>query len=112
MKKSKQMLSKAEVAKILGDVLDSIPKENSDTIEALKIAKCEMWNRRGKFSKEHSGKVWTEYEVKNLLKMFREKRSISEICNFLGRTEKSISSRLVRLGKIKERKDMYKYLEK
>lgn len=42
MKKSKQMLSKAEVAKILGDVLDSIPKENSDTIEALEIAKCEM----------------------------------------------------------------------
>ena len=41
MKKSKQMLSKAEVADILGEVLDAIPDDNNDTREALEIAKKE-----------------------------------------------------------------------
>ena len=111
MKKSKQMLTKAEVAKILGDVLDSIPDDNNDTREALKIAKCEMQQHKGKFSVKHKYDIWSKYEDENLLRMFSKKCSISEICDFLGRTEKGISSRLVRLGKIKERKDIYKYLE-
>ena len=111
MKKSKQMLSKAEVADILGEVLDRIPQENTDTIEALKIAKCEMQQHKGKFSVKHKYDIWSKYEDENLLRMFSKKCSISEICDFLGRTEKGISSRLVRLGKIKERKDIYKYLE-
>ena len=112
MKRSKQMLTKAEVADILENVLDSIPEENNNTRQALSIAKSEMRQHKGKFSANHRYQEWSEYEDEKLLKMFREKCSISEICEFLGRTEKGISSRLVRLGKIKERKDIYKYLEK
>ncbi len=110
MKKSKQMLSKAEVADILGEVLDTIPDDNNDTREALEIAKCEMSRRYRKHSKKHSGKAWTKYEDKKLLEMFRKKCSIGEICTFLGRTEKGISSHLVRLKVIKERKDLKKIL--
>lgn len=111
MKKTKRMLTKAEVAECLGDILDTIPEENSIAIEALQIAQCEMARRYNKYSTKHAGKAWTEYEDNILCIMFEERCKIKDICEFLGRSEKGCAARLKRLGVIQSRKEMFEYLQ-
>ena len=52
---------------------------------------------------ENAGKRWTEQDDKKLCEMFDADASKKDICNTFKRTSTGIASRLVRLGKIKER---------
>ena len=52
---------------------------------------------------ENAGKRWTDEDDKKLCEMFDSGVSKKDICNTFKRTTTGIASRLVRLGKIKER---------
>ena len=52
---------------------------------------------------ENAGKRWTNDDDKKLCEMFDTGVSKKDICNTFKRTTTGIASRLVRLGKIKER---------
>ena len=52
---------------------------------------------------ENAGKRWTDEDDKKLCEMFDSGVSKKDICNTFKRTATGIASRLVRLGKIKER---------
>jgi hypothetical protein len=52
---------------------------------------------------ENVGKRWTDEDDKKLCEMFDAGLSKKDICNTFKRTTTGIASRLVRLGKIKER---------
>ena len=57
---------------------------------------------------ENAGKRWCDEDDKKLSEMFDAGISKKEICNTFKRTTTGIASRLVRLGKIKER-DEFRY---
>ena len=52
---------------------------------------------------ENAGKRWTDEDDKKLCEMFDTGVSKKDICDTFKRTTTGIASRLVRLGKIKER---------
>ena len=52
---------------------------------------------------ENAGKRWTDEDDRKLCEMFDAGVSNKDICNTFKRTTTGIASRLVRLGKIKER---------
>ena len=60
-------------------------------------------NEPKKSQPENAGKRWTEEDDKKLCEMFDAGVSKKDICNTFKRTSTGIASRLVRLGKIKER---------
>lgn len=61
-------------------------------------------NKPKKLQPENAGKRWTEEEDdKKLCEMFDAGLSKKDICNTFKRTTTGIASRLVRLGKIKDR---------
>ena len=57
---------------------------------------------------ENAGKKWTDEDDKKLCEMFDTGVTKKDICNTFKRTSTGIASRLVRLGKIKER-DEFRY---
>ena len=57
---------------------------------------------------ENAGKRWTDEDDKKLCEMFDTGVTKKDICNTFKRTSTGIASRLVRLGKIKER-DEFRY---
>ena len=54
---------------------------------------------------EKAGRKWTPVDDKYLCQLFDEGCSATELCRIFQRTHKGIAARLVRLGKIEERKD-------
>ena len=60
-------------------------------------------NRPKKLQPENAGKRWTDEDDKMLCEMFDAGASKKDIYNTFKRTSTGIASRLVRLGKIKER---------
>ena len=60
-------------------------------------------NKPKKSQPENAGKRWTYEDDKKLCEMFDAGASKKDICNTFKRTSTGIASRLVRLGKIKER---------
>jgi uncharacterized protein (UPF0254 family) len=56
----------------------------------------------------NSGKAWTDEEDKNLINAFDEGKNINELADIHIRTKGAISARLIRLGKINERPEVYK----
>ena len=56
----------------------------------------------------HAGKAWSTEEDDVLCQMFDEGHSVDELCQYFGRSRGGIAARLVRLGKIEERKDLKK----
>ncbi len=61
---------------------------------------------RSKALPENAGRSWSENEDKELLALFDSGTPAKEIAQKHGRTLGSIASRLVRLGRIKERADV------
>jgi hypothetical protein len=55
---------------------------------------------------ENAGKPWTTEDDEKLKQYFLSGISRKEICTAFGRTSGSITSRLVRLGMIEQRKDL------
>ena len=60
-------------------------------------------NKPKKLQPENAGKRWTDEDDRKLCEMFDAGASKKDICNTFKRTSTGIASRLVRLGKIKER---------
>jgi len=54
-------------------------------------------------------KEWTYEEIKKLVSMFDHGCSLMEMCNELLRTPRGIAAKLVRLGKIRNRKEILGY---
>lgn len=63
--------------------------------------------KKPKVLPERAGKPWDQNEDNQLISAFDSGMSIVEIANKHQRTRGSIASRLVRLGKIEERNDVY-----
>lgn len=51
-------------------------------------------------------KVWTMAEIEDLLYMYDIGYSLMDICNELYRTPRGVAAKLVRLGRLEERKDI------
>lgn len=59
----------------------------------------------------NAGRSWPETEDKELLAIFDAGTPVKEIAEKHGRTQGAIVSRLVRLGRIKERADVFGSVE-
>lgn len=57
---------------------------------------------------ENTGKAWTSTDDTELCHMYDSKCAPTDICAHLKRSKSAVAARLVRLGKIKERKDFYR----
>lgn len=60
---------------------------------------------RVKVLPDNAGRSWTDNEDRELLVLFDSNVSIKDIAEKHARTQVAIASRLVRLGRIKERAD-------
>ncbi|PYV13961.1 MAG: hypothetical protein DMG21_19695 [Acidobacteria bacterium] len=74
-------------------------------LEALeKLAKREQ---RGRNLPHNAGNAWSDAEDKDLLADFDHGLPVKDLAAKHGRTQGAIASRLVRLGRIKERDEVY-----
>lgn len=85
---------------------------NPSVIRSLFIAVKALDNEhkrveRAKELPDNAGRSWTENEDRELLSLFDSNASIKYIADKHGRTQGAIASRLVRLGRIKERADAH-----
>jgi DNA-binding NarL/FixJ family response regulator len=55
----------------------------------------------------NAGRAWSDEEDKELLSIFDTGTSVKDIAERHGRTQGAIAARLVRLGRIKDRADVY-----
>lgn len=85
---------------------ENSPYQYSETVRALYAALKalervdEIESRKGSLP-EHAGRTWTQEEEQQLIAAFENGKSINEIANIHGRTTGGITSRLVKLGKLK-----------
>ena len=107
-----------EIIRTLADGIDPTTGEvlsadhvcnRADVIRALHVAEQALQkdlNRPedGPWHKEY-GKVWSQQEVDLLIKFFDKHYTVAQISKQLGRSESGIRAKLVRLGKIQNRKD-------
>lgn len=95
---------------ITGEILPETDSCNQpEVIRALHtvLAAFSAENARPASSKEkpaHAGKPWSAEEDQALCQMYDEGQTVHELCQYFGRSRNSIAARLVRLGKIKERR--------
>lgn len=95
---------------LTGELLSKYDSCNQpDIIRALHVAvrQLEKSEKRVKNLPENAGKPWTEEDERTLARMFDQHCSKREICAYFKRTQGSIAARLVRLGKIQSRDEMY-----
>ena len=110
IERAKELLSALAdgVDPITGEVLDRDNVCNRpEIIRALHMALYELDKAAKKAPKkrhENAGKPWTEEDEDRLCEMFDSGASRRELCEYFKRTEGAIDARLVRLGKISERK--------
>ncbi len=111
IKRAKEILSAlAEgIDPTTGEVLpDDSVCNKGDVVRAF-YAVLETLDKKPKKSMpENAGKRWTDADDKKLCEMFDAGMSKKDICNTFKRTTTGIASRLVRLGKIKDR-DEFRY---
>ena len=95
---------------LTGEVLSKDDSCNQpDIIRALHVAVTQLEKKvkRTKNLPENAGKPWTEEDDKILAKMFDQHYSERELCAYFKRTKGAIAARLVRIGKIQSRDEMY-----
>lgn len=96
-----------------GEILpEQNPFNNPQVIRALFLAAKALEHMAKREQRErtlpnNAGKAWSEAEDKTLLSAFDSGITVKELSAKHGRTERAIASRLVRLGRIKERADAY-----
>ena len=91
---------------LTGEQLDPMDSCNQpDIIRALHTAVAILEKKAENTKKlpENAGKPWTAEDEAILAKMFDDKCSSKEICDYFKRTKGAISSRLARMGKIQDR---------
>lgn len=80
-----------------------------DAIRALHIAEqalqMDLARPEDGFWHKEYGKIWGKKEMDMLITYFDKQYTIAQISKILGRSEAGIRAKLVRLGKIKNRKD-------
>lgn len=86
---------------------------NPQVIRALFIATMALDTATKHFERpqklpKNAGAIWSDKESEELLAHFDSGMPIKEIAQKHGRTEGGIASRLVRLGRIKERAEAYR----
>ena len=87
-----------------GEVLpDNSVCNKGDVVRAFYAILETLDKKSKKNMPENAGKRWTDEDDKKLCEMFDTGVSMKDICNTFKRTTTGIASRLVRLGKIKER---------
>jgi hypothetical protein len=87
-----------------GEVLpDNSVCNKGDVVRAFYAILEALDKKSKKNMPENAGKRWTDEDDKKLCEMFDSGVSKKDICNTFKRTTTGIASRLVRLGKIKER---------
>lgn len=100
----------AGIDPLTGEVLSTSHLCNQpDIIRALHIAEQALQKdlsrpEDGPWHKEY-GKVWSQKEIDLLVTLFDRQYSVAQISKQLGRSESGIRAKLVRLGKIQNRKD-------
>ena len=96
-----------------GEVLpDTSPYNDPSVIRALFLSikgleKLSDRAKRDRNTPNNAGKPWNKDEDRQLIEAFDAAVPIRQIAVKHGRTEGSIASRLVRLGKITDRSDVY-----
>ncbi len=85
---------------------------NPSVIRALFVAvkaldSAEKRAERARALPDNAGRSWSENEDQELLALFDSSVPIKDIAQKHGRTQGAIASRLVRLGRIKERADAH-----
>ena len=111
IERAKELLSALAdgVDPLTGEVLDRDNVCNKpEIIRALHTVLYELDEAVKKAPKkrhENAGKPWTEEDEDRLCEMFDSGASRRELCEYFKRTEGAIAARLVRLGKISERKE-------
>ena len=111
IKRAKEILSAlAEgIDPTTGEVLpDDSVCNKGDVVRAFYAVLETLDKKPKKNMPENAGKCWTDADDKKLCEMFDAGMSKKDICNTFKRTTTGIASRLVRLGKIKER-DEFRY---
>lgn len=92
-----------------GEVLPAYDSSNqAEVVRALHTVLRHLDNipeKKKRPQPENAGKPWTDADEEILCRMFDTGCSPKEICNHFQRSQGAIASRLVRLGKIKERED-------
>ena len=104
--KAKEIISAlAEgVDPITGEILpDDSVCNKGDVVRAFYTILEILDKKPKKNMPENAGKRWTDEDDKKLCEMFDTGVSKKDICNTFKRTATGIASRLVRLGRIKER---------
>ncbi len=101
-----------EIVSILADGIDPLTGEllpddhvcnKSDVVRALHTILHIEAKKERKTGPENAGKPWLAEDDEVLCQMFENGTSKKDICNHFKRTEGSIASRLVRIGKINNR---------
>ena len=98
---------------VTGEVLpEASPYNHPEVIRALARALGAMirsphQKRRQQDLPANAGKAWTKEEDQQLIKAFDEGCAVKDIAAKHARTQGSIASRLVRLGKISDRAEVY-----
>ena len=96
-----------------GEILpDENPFNNPNVVHALFVAlkaldHAAKREQRDNSLPDNAGKSWSDEEDQVLLAAFDAELPIKEIARKHARTEGAIAARLVRLGRIKERADVY-----
>ncbi|HWP80038.1 MAG TPA: hypothetical protein VN446_05290 [Candidatus Acidoferrum sp.] len=102
-------LKAREIVQALADGIDPLTGEvlpgdhlcnQAEVVRALNCLLQNVKDRKNRALPKNAGKPWTAADDELLIKMFDEHSSKRELCGHFKRTEGSITSRLVRLGKI------------
>lgn len=109
-----------ELISVLADGVDPLTGEvleddhlcnKPEIIRAMHVVLEELKKRPKKRPEnlpENAGKPWTKDDDEELCRMFDDGMDREFICDHFKRTPGGIASRLVRLGKIKERDEFWK----
>ena len=114
IERAKELLSALAdgVDPLTGEVLDRDNVCNRpEIIRALNTVLCELDKPEKKPVKKHlpanAGKPWTEEDEARLCEMFDSGATRSELCKQFKRTPGALASRLVQLGKLRDREAFF-----
>lgn len=115
MEEAKRFVNKNGIGPETGEILSvqdifNSRQANNNIIDDTKtIVSCSEASRddRTNALPDNAGRSWSEKEDQALLALFDSNAQVKEIAQRHGRTQRAIAARLVRLGRIKQRADIY-----
>lgn len=95
---------------LTGEVLPSDDSSNQvEIVRAIHTVLEELDSHHSKAKKNqpaNAGQPWTKKEEEILCKMYDEKYPVKSICEYFKRSPGGVAAKLVRLGKIQDRRDL------